>query len=105
MERCNFYAGAGISNIFLTPMFHYFTCEIKNPNEILRVIDSLQLTDNYRVATPADWNPGDDVVISNAIKTEDSFKHFPKRVREVKPYLRYTQQLISKNKKGIYLIY
>lgn len=64
----------------------------RNFNEILRVIDSLQLTDNYKVATPADWNPGDDVIISNAIKTEDAIEQFPKGVNEVKPYLRYTPQ-------------
>jgi alkyl hydroperoxide reductase subunit AhpC len=64
----------------------------RNFNEILRVIDSLQLVDNYKVATPADWNPGDDVIISNAIKTKDAIDQFPKGVREVKPYLRYTPQ-------------
>jgi len=64
----------------------------RNFNEILRVIDSLQLTDNYKVATPADWNRGDDVIISNAILTEDALKLFPKGVEEVKPYLRYTPQ-------------
>lgn len=64
----------------------------RNFNEILRVIDSLQLTDKYKVATPADWNPGDDVIISNAIKTEDAISQFPKGFNEVKPYLRYTHQ-------------
>ena len=64
----------------------------RNFNEILRVIDSLQLTDNYKVSTPADWNPGDDVIISNAIKTADAIRQFPKGIHEVKPYLRYTPQ-------------
>ncbi|WP_409449909.1 peroxiredoxin [Chryseobacterium sp.] len=64
----------------------------RNFNEILRVIDSLQLTDNYKVDTPADWNPGEDVIISNAISTEDAVEQFPKGVNEVKPYLRYTPQ-------------
>ncbi|OQP44826.1 peroxidase [Niastella yeongjuensis] len=64
----------------------------RNFNEILRVIDSLQLTDNYKVSTPADWNPGDDVIISNAVKTEDAISQFPKGINEVKPYLRYTPQ-------------
>jgi len=64
----------------------------RNFHEILRVIDSLQLTDKYRVATPADWNPGEDVIISNTIKTEDAVEQFPKGVYEIKPYLRYTPQ-------------
>ncbi len=62
----------------------------RNFNEILRVIDSLQLVDNYKVATPADWNPGEDVIVSNAIKSEDAVVQFPKGLREVKTYLRYT---------------
>ncbi len=70
--------------------FTYPASTGRNFNEILRVIDALQLTDNYKVATPADWNPGEDVIVSNAIKTEDAVKQFPKGVNEVKPYLRYT---------------
>lgn len=62
----------------------------RNFTEIIRVIDSMQLTDKHSVATPADWNPGEDVIVSNAIKTEDATSKFPKGVREVKPYLRYT---------------
>jgi hypothetical protein len=57
------------------------------------VIDSLQLTANHSVSTPADWNHGEDVIISPAISTEDAKKRFPKGVREVKPYLRYTPDL------------
>ena len=64
----------------------------RNFNEVLRVIDSLQLTANHSVSTPADWNSGEDVIISPAINTEDAKKKFPKGVREVKPYLRYTPQ-------------
>ncbi len=64
----------------------------RNFNEVLRVIDSLQLTANHSVSTPADWNSGEDVIISPAINTEDARKRFPKGVREVKPYLRYTPQ-------------
>lgn len=64
----------------------------RNFLEILRVIDSLQLTANHSVATPADWNQGEDVIISTAIKTEDALKKFPKGVKEIKPYLRYTPQ-------------
>jgi hypothetical protein len=44
------------------------------------------------VATPADWKQGEDVIISTAIKTEDALKKFPKGVKEIKPYLRYTAQ-------------
>jgi alkyl hydroperoxide reductase subunit AhpC len=65
----------------------------RNFNEVLRVIDSLQLTANHSVSTPADWNRGEDVIISPAISTEDAKKKFPKGVREVKPYLRYTPDL------------
>lgn len=62
----------------------------RNFDEILRVIDSLQLVDEYKIATPADWNKGEDVIVSNAVKTEDAVNQFPKGLREVKPYLRYT---------------
>ena len=64
----------------------------RNFNEILRVIDSLQLTANYGVATPADWKDGDDVVISPSIKDEDVPGRFPKGHKVVKPYLRTTPQ-------------
>jgi len=64
----------------------------RNFQEILRVIDSLQLTANYSVATPADWKEGEDVVIVPAIKTEDAPAKFPKGFTIVKPYLRLTPQ-------------
>ena len=64
----------------------------RNFQEILRVIDSLQLTSKYNVATPADWKQGEDVVVSTAIKTEDIPAKFPKGHRVVKPYLRFTPQ-------------
>jgi alkyl hydroperoxide reductase subunit AhpC len=64
----------------------------RNFQEILRVIDSLQLTANYSVATPADWKEGEDVVIVPAIKTEDIPAKFPKGFTLVKPYLRMTPQ-------------
>lgn len=64
----------------------------RNFNEILRVLDSLQLTDNYSVATPVDWNDGEDVVISPSIKTEDIQDKFPKGHKVIKPYLRTTPQ-------------
>lgn len=64
----------------------------RNFAEILRVVDSLQLTAEYSVATPADWKSGEDVVISPAIKQEDVATKFPKGHRVIKPYLRYTPQ-------------
>lgn len=64
----------------------------RNFQEILRVIDSLQLTANYSVATPADWKEGEDVVVVPAIKTEDIPAKFPKGFTQVKPYLRMTPQ-------------
>ena len=64
----------------------------RNFHEVLRVIDSLQLTSNHSVSTPADWQHGEDVIIAPSIPTEEAKKRFPKGVREVKPYLRYTPQ-------------
>lgn len=64
----------------------------RNFNEILRVIDSLQLTANYSVATPANWKDGEDVVIAPAIKDEEIAAKFPKGHTRVKPYLRTTPQ-------------
>ncbi|QKD81247.1 peroxiredoxin [Thermoleptolyngbya sichuanensis A183] len=64
----------------------------RNFDEILRVIDSLQLTDNYGVATPADWKDGDDVVVVPSIPTEEAKQKFPKGVNEIRPYLRMTPQ-------------
>ncbi|HBO7111198.1 TPA: peroxiredoxin, partial [Pseudomonas aeruginosa] len=65
----------------------------RNFNEILRVIDSLQLTDEHKVATPANWEDGDEVVIVPSLKDEEEIKRrFPKGYRAVKPYLRLTPQ-------------
>ncbi len=64
----------------------------RNFFEVLRVIDSLQLTANHSVATPANWNHGEDVIVVPAVSTEDAVKKFPKGVKVVKPYLRYTPQ-------------
>lgn len=64
----------------------------RNFDEILRVIDSLQLTANYQVATPVDWKHGEDCVVVPAIKTEDIPAKFPKGFKEIKPYLRMTPQ-------------
>ncbi len=65
----------------------------RNFDEILRVIDSLQLTDKHKVATPVDWKQGGDVVIVPALKDEEEIKQrFPKGYRAIKPYLRMTPQ-------------
>jgi alkyl hydroperoxide reductase subunit AhpC len=64
----------------------------RNFHEVLRVLDSLQLTANYSVSTPADWQPTEDVIIAPSISPEDAVKKFPKGVKVVKPYLRYTPQ-------------
>ncbi len=64
----------------------------RNFDEVIRVIDSLQLTAQYSVATPADWKEGEEVIVVPAISTEDALKRFPKGVKVVKPYLRYTPQ-------------
>ncbi len=64
----------------------------RNFTEILRVIDSLQLTANYQVATPADWKNGEDVIITPAVSNEDALVKFPKGFTSIKPYLRKTPQ-------------
>ena len=65
----------------------------RNFSEILRVIDSLQLTDNYKVATPVDWKDGDDCVVVPAIQDpKEIAERFPKGVKVLKPYLRMTPQ-------------
>ncbi|MDV7210585.1 peroxiredoxin [Azotobacter beijerinckii] len=65
----------------------------RNFHEILRVIDSLQLTDHYKVATPANWQDGEEVVIVPSLQDPDELKQrFPKGFRAVKPYLRLTPQ-------------
>lgn len=65
----------------------------RNFDELLRVVDSLQLTDNYSVATPANWQEGDDCVVLPSIKDPEELKQkFPKGYKELKPYLRMTPQ-------------
>ncbi|MBX3286752.1 MAG: peroxiredoxin [Actinobacteria bacterium] len=64
----------------------------RNFDEILRVIDSLQLNDEYKVATPADWKDGDDVIIGGAVSDEEAKEKFPKGWTAKKPYLRVTPQ-------------
>jgi alkyl hydroperoxide reductase subunit AhpC len=64
----------------------------RNFDEILRVIDSLQLTDAHKVATPVNWKPGDDVIIVPSLSNEDAKKLFPNGWDEKKPYLRIVKQ-------------
>jgi alkyl hydroperoxide reductase subunit AhpC len=64
----------------------------RNFEEILRVLDSLQLTANYSVATPVNWHDGDDVIIVPAVSDETAKEKFPKGFTAVKPYLRLTPQ-------------
>jgi len=65
----------------------------RNFDEILRVIDSLQLTDNYSVATPVNWKDGEDVIVAPSLQDAAVLKQkFPKGYNVIKPYLRYTPQ-------------
>lgn len=64
----------------------------RNFQEVLRVIDSLQLTAKHSIATPADWKQGEDVIVSPAVSNEEAEKKFSKGIKIVKPYLRYTPQ-------------
>jgi alkyl hydroperoxide reductase subunit AhpC len=64
----------------------------RNVDELLRVIDSLQLTANYQVATPVNWSQGEDVIIVPAVSDEDAKGKFPKGWKTLKPYLRVTPQ-------------
>lgn len=64
----------------------------RNFNEVLRLIDSLQLTDGYKVATPVNWEDGQDVIVVPSLSDEDADKLFPKGYTKIKPYLRTTPQ-------------
>ena len=64
----------------------------RNFDEILRVIDSLQLTSEYQVATPANWEDGQDCIIVPSVSNEEAQQKFPKGFKEIKPYLRTTPQ-------------
>ena len=64
----------------------------RNFDEVMRVLDALQLSAKFPVATPANWRPGQDVIVALSVTTEDAKAKFPKGVTEVKPYLRTTPQ-------------
>ena len=64
----------------------------RNFDEVLRIVNSCQLTSRHTVATPVNWKPGDDVIVAPAIPTEEAKLKFPSGFREVRPYLRYTHQ-------------
>jgi thioredoxin-dependent peroxiredoxin len=64
----------------------------RNFHEVLRVIDSLQLTANHKVATPANWEPGEDVIIAGSVSDEDAKKAYPQGWRAPRPYLRFVPQ-------------
>jgi alkyl hydroperoxide reductase subunit AhpC len=64
----------------------------RNFHEVLRVIDSLQLTANHKVATPANWEPGEDVIIAGSVSDEDARKTYPQGWRAPRPYLRFVPQ-------------
>ncbi|WP_018716563.1 peroxiredoxin [Arhodomonas aquaeolei] len=92
-------ASATVRSVFIIDPNHKIRATITYPastgrnfGEILRVIDSLQLTDNYGVATPVDWVDGEDCVIVPTISNEDAKQRFPKGWKELRPYLRLTPQ-------------
>jgi len=64
----------------------------RNFQEIIRALDALQLNAEHAVSTPVDWNVGNDVIVATTLSTEDAQKKYPKGVKVVKPYLRYTPQ-------------
>jgi len=64
----------------------------RNFDEVLRVLDSMQLTAAHKVATPVNWKSGEDVIVVSAVSDEDAEKQHPGGVRKIKPYLRYVKQ-------------
>src|SRR5579885_3839058 len=64
----------------------------RNFDEVLRVIDSIQLTAKHKVATPVNWKPGEDVIIAPSVSEEEAKKTYPQGYKTLKPYLRYVQQ-------------
>ena len=81
-----------VRSLFIKLIITYPASTGRNFYEVLRVLDSLQLTAEHSVATPADWKHGEDVIVAPAISTADAIVKFPKGVKEIKPYLRYTPQ-------------
>ncbi len=99
MLHPNASASATVRSVFIIDSNHKIRATLTYPastgrnfGEILRVIDSLQLTDNHKVATPVDWVDGEDCVILPTINNEDAQKQFPKGWKEMRPYLRLTPQ-------------
>ncbi len=76
-------------------MLTYPAATGRNFDEILRTIDSLQLTAKHQVATPANWKQGDECIIVPAVSNDDAKKKFPNGFREIKPYLRYVKQPVG----------
>ena len=64
----------------------------RNFEEIIRVLDSIQLSSNHKVATPANWNKGEDVIIVPAVSDDEAEKLFPKGFKKIKSYLRTTEE-------------
>jgi alkyl hydroperoxide reductase subunit AhpC len=64
----------------------------RNFDEVLRILDSVQLTSRHTVATPVNWKPGEDVIVAPAVSSDEAKKKYPSGFREVKPYLRYVHQ-------------
>ena len=64
----------------------------RNFDEVVRILDSVQLTAKHPVATPVNWKPGEDVIVSAALSNDDAKQKYPSGFREVKPYLRYVHQ-------------
>ncbi|MCY7319723.1 MAG: peroxiredoxin [Ramlibacter sp.] len=100
MIHPNSLANATVRSVFIIDPKHVIRATLTYPastgrnfDEILRLIDSLQLTDNYKVATPANWNDGDEVVIVPSLQDPAEIaRRFPRGFRTVKPYLRMTPQ-------------
>ena len=64
----------------------------RNFDEVLRILDSVQLTSRHTVATPVNWRPGEDVIVAPAVSSEEAKQKYPSGFREVRPYLRYVHQ-------------
>jgi len=64
----------------------------RNFDEVLRILDSVQLTSRHTVATPVNWKPGEDVIVAPVVSSEEAKQKYPSGFREVKPYLRYVHQ-------------